>query len=841
MGEGVTLSRWSKILAEEIFRDREGEGRPVSTIEASGALLARSLARSGIQATEDESLRMFISAFPDRWQMLRWFSGVDYPGDALVAFLILCCIAASEAAGSEANDYRERIREMMKWDAMVLDCAGLPKLWLRLQASLAAVSADRRLRRLILPDPRFRTQIGHAIELTFPSRQDVRRLKRDLDSGALTDDNHPVAVMRWMSARVSSYSSTFNETFRDFQTAWASGERALTDHRFWSGWRMVVASWSPSAVEDDFQIVSDEWGRYQLLTAGEEKASLRRFEAEASPGLRVLLKRGMPVLLREIDWGRWKWSGQGRAATRFASAALIHEKSHSSTFLTQFDRADVAGAPGWYFMTALDLLPGKAERLAVSDDDLIDLRFSGVPRIDGGRLARPSFPIVISTTGPVEDICLSGELAEQFEQRRAGPHEWILTPLTPVNGNIHVTAEAFHGRTERLVSLRASAMAPVWERELPKHFVVDEEPSPHWSPTSTDGSANRSFGDHDPNLACQPNQGLLDLVEYLAARPSGMPLGGFLELLGTFSSVGGRGKWTTLRALLEGGLINPLRVRGWRGSAVIARPPRSVLVPTRDKFRLTFDGVVNEIMAARVRAITGRSGLRAFLSGGVSAWAAPILSVEGDQQPLLELAAEVGVGCEFLLPSLDGHVRPAEARPNAEGSTHGLRQQLRTDDTKVVEDHGVQLIICRREKEDAPPVWLVQRSGCEPRYWTHRHLAMLDACRIADIAPFVIRDGLLSVTCPGVFLPLEVARWLRLATGVGSGPLGEGYAYALTPYVEPMLRNFLGLNEAILELPAVTWRNARRSRGAGLALARGNSVDVMQIWRWARDQRGGTI
>jgi hypothetical protein len=220
MDGGITLSRWSALLIEEIFEDREGEGRPVTTIEAGSALLVRALARGAIHVEETAALQLFLKAFPPRWQMLRWFSGVDSPRDALAAFLILCCVAASEATGSEANDYRERIREMMDWDAIAMDCAALPDLWERLERALANAAPERRLRRLILPDPRFRSQIGHAIELTFPSRQDGRRLKHDLDEGALSDPRHPVAVMRWVSGRLGRFSPAFQ------RTSWSSGARA---------------------------------------------------------------------------------------------------------------------------------------------------------------------------------------------------------------------------------------------------------------------------------------------------------------------------------------------------------------------------------------------------------------------------------------------------------------------------------------------------------------------------------------------------------------------------------------------------------------------------------------
>ena len=837
MAEVVTLARWSALLLEDFFRDREGEGRPVSTIDAGGASLVRALSGAGIQIAEEPALEMFISAFPPRWQILRWLSGVDNPGDATVAFLILCCVVASESAGSDENDYRERFKVLMGWDAIAMDCAGLPPLWKRLQKSLAASPPEKRLRHLILPDVRHRKQIGHAIELTFPSRQDGRRLKHDLDGGSLADPNHPVAVMRWLSARLGRFSPTFNETFADFQTAWRSGARALTDHRFWSGWRVVIESWRPTLTQDAFHIVSDGWGDFQLVTPEGGPTTLRQVENDASGGLRQLLSNGTPVLLRELDWGRWTWCGQGRAATRAARAALIREKSHSAAILAQLDRSSVGDAPGWVLTTALDLLPGTSGRLSVGDDELVDVHFAGVPRIDGGRLARPSFPIRLSTMGPVEAVTLSGTGSDQIDLRRAGRQEWLIVPTQPIDGDVRVRVEAAGGETVRLLSLRASAITPDWQRDLPRRYALDEA-SP-WSPTSDEPTVvGGPFDRLEAGDAPEPKQGLLDLVEYLAARPGVMPLGGLLELIETLPEVGAVGKWAVLRALLEGALIEPLRVKGWRGGAVVPRSPRSVLSRSSDSYRLTFDGVVNEVMVSRVQGIATRLGLDPSMTLGIGAWSPPTLAVDGAREALVALADEVGVPLEYLAAGLDGHGRPLEGAPNADGSSHGSRQLIQTQDLQPLTDRGVRLSLCRRELEDAPPVWLVQGAAGEPRYWSHRHLALLDACRLAAFAPFTLRQGRLASVVPGVFLPLALARWLRLATGIGSGVADGGHAYAVSPPLEPAVRMLLGLstNSSTASPPTQAFR---RQRGAGLALARGPSVDVTPVWRWARRQRGG--
>ena len=156
---------------------------------------------------------------------------------------------------------------------------------------------------------------------------------------------------------------------------------------------MVVEMWRPTALREAFRVVSDEWGKYQLIAMDGEPTTLSRVEATSPLGLRHLLTNGSPVLLREADWGQWTWVGRGRSAAREARAALIREKSHSANLLAQLDLAVVSDAPGWAFTTAIDLVAGTAARDTVSEDDLIDVRFAGVPRVDvltPARVVRPA-------------------------------------------------------------------------------------------------------------------------------------------------------------------------------------------------------------------------------------------------------------------------------------------------------------------------------------------------------------------------------------------------------------------------------------------------------------------
>ena len=831
------------MLHEEIFADRDGQGSPVSTIDAGGALLARSLVHADVQVSDGVALKMFVAAFPSRWQMLRWFSGTESPGSALLAFLILCCVAASEAAGSAASDYRERLRQMMSWDTPVIDCIGLPSLWQRLAASLASTASSRRLRGLRLPDPRHRTQIGHAIELTFPSQQDARRLRRELDAHAILDADRPDAVLRWLAPRASHYSPTFVETFHDFQSAWRSGERGLKDHRFWSGWSMVLEAWQPREANAPFQIVSDEWGQHQLVTPDGDPLDLRSLERNTTTpaGLRALLIDGTPILLREIGWGIWTWGGSGRAAAREATGALVREKSHSAMIIAQLRLTAVAGAPGWGFSQVIDVLSTPTRRLAIGDDDLIDISISGVPRVDGGWLARPSFPIIIYTTGPVGAITLSGPLASDLVVRRKGAQCWTITPTKALEGNVTVSVESNAPGDDvvRVLALRRAVMVPNLERDVPSRFAVDEKADSPWTPSHVGPTVATVVAPWRSIDGRPPKQGLLDLVEYLAARPGPTPLGGLLELIDGLDHGMDGGKWSIARVLIEAGALEPLRVRGWRGSAVIPRRPRAILCRTLDGHRLLIDGLVSEPLIQRAAGMAAHKGLETSMIHGPSDWAPSNVTIQGPKEhALIALAWELALPVEWLAPDLSGLSSPRTATPNGDGSGHTSRQQIQTADLASLESAGVRLFLCRREADDAPRVWLVQGRDGQERFWTHRHTAILDACRIGGLKPFTIDRTLLRVSQPGAFLPLAMARWIRMATGASAGPSDTGYAYALTPSVEEATRAFLG--PLLLEpMPSVLELGApRRVSGPVLATANGSSVVTTEIWRWARSRRG---
>ena len=152
---GVSLSTmkmaaWKDGLWAELFDDSTGDGRPISIIHIDDALFSRAIDRQGLTLSNDATLRAFLGAFPDRLRVQRWLAGAENPGVALLPLLVLCCLAASEAADSDDNDYRGRMRDLMGWNDRIIDCSGLPRLWTVLR-DLTMKRAERKPTRTLIP------------------------------------------------------------------------------------------------------------------------------------------------------------------------------------------------------------------------------------------------------------------------------------------------------------------------------------------------------------------------------------------------------------------------------------------------------------------------------------------------------------------------------------------------------------------------------------------------------------------------------------------------------------------------------------------------------------------
>ena len=193
---------------------------------------------------------------------------------------------------------------------------------------------------------------------------------------------------------------------------------------------MVVESWRPILTQEAFQIVSDEWGRFQLVTPQGNPTTLRQVESAASGGLRQLLSNGTPGASSGNRLGD-NGPGAAKVAPRHATLA---PRSFARSRTAQPSSPSLTGPlsvmrPGGCSQrrSTCCRAPAVDFRSATTTSSTSDSRAS--LGIDGGAAGAP-LPSR-STSRPRDQssgVTLSGDGSDQIELRRAGPQDWLLSP-----------------------------------------------------------------------------------------------------------------------------------------------------------------------------------------------------------------------------------------------------------------------------------------------------------------------------------------------------------------------------------------------------------------------------
>ena len=823
------MAAWRDGLWAELFDDPTGDGRPVSIIHVDDALFSRAIAREGFTLSNAEARGAFLGAFPDRLSVQRWLVGSERPGEALLPLLVFCCLAASEAADSDDNDYRGRMRDLMGWSDRIINCAALPRLWSKLRALTLKRVERQPTRPLILPDPRFRPQIGHAIDLTFPSRNDARRLTQEL-AGETFDLGAPRAVLAWLAPLVAKgrFSAIFEETFNSFRDAWLEAERTLADHRFWLGWTLATQSLRDDMVAEPFEIVSDEWGVRHLIDPATEaamdlEAALRARTVAA--GLLTAAARSHFIPLVEGEWGRLRWTGGERA--RSPTALLIRRRAFGSRY-ANLGCVSVIGAEGWGL--TFDVTGALGDRGAVVDRDrLLDLTPIGCTRVDGGVLARPALPFLIETTGLISSIGLAGEVADRVVVEKINARSWRVAPIEPVDGELRIVAEPRGGGVglERLLRLRRAILTPIFRADTPERFF-DPDPA-----LGSEWPCIKEASGTAPSLASPGaitvSPALLDVIEYLAIRTAPLPLGGVIDLLKSASGGDLINPWNVVQALRDAGIVKVLDVRGWRGRAIMSLAPRAALVQSEGEWSLVVEGCANETFVRRLAAAAERHGLALDLISGVGAWCPPTPVVRSlDVRSLQDISRAVDMEAAFLSLRL-GAIKDLRIG-NPVG---GAPASATVRDIPLAGRHA-PIMFVDTDAANVPPSWRVEaKDGA--RFWRARDDAILDAYLAVGERPFSSVGGRLVAI--DARLPAQVARWMRLLTGMAAGPHDGAYAYA---WNELIARELGGLAPALFgsARPTASTVAPHSRRWSRRAVPTPDGPRVTATWTTARSARG---
>lgn len=844
----ISLQQWSAWLIEEFFDDAAGEGRPVTILPIDGGLFGRVCRKQLIDVDDDTAKAVFLKSFPGRWTLLGWFSGREEPRGELFAFLILCCYAASDVVDTANNDFRKRLQEIMGWDQPITDCAGLPDLWKRFAKYIQATRRTRLLRPFVLNNPaEYHRQIGHAVELSFPSRVDASKLRTRVN-GAILDRSRPGTVIAWLqSVRASArFSRAFEHAYEEFRSAWMQGRRDLTGHRFWAGWLLVSRSEPTGSLrQSPFEVAADGWGGYAVTRSTDSLPAklVDLINTDDCPStLREDYRARRPLFLREIDYGRWTWADSGNVTGKMAQAVLVPSRPRASGSGATGSDMPVDGAPGWSFSMAVEHTLAAAGRAIRRSDELVDVWFSGSPLVEGARLARPSFPIQVITTGPVSSLRVEGEMTGSVSIESGTAGTWSLKFREPITGHVRLildTKSQAESIQRNLLVTRA-VVEPRFSLEPPRGLRRAEHPDEvGWGRVLLDARHPGLVDSGDYSApAALTSPVLLDVLEYLATRRGAIGMGTLVELLDGVLDGGSVRTWDVIRSLLEGGALDPLKTDGWRGRAVLTVPPSVMLARTSTGWRMVSHGLFHETLRNRLESAARADGLGVGYSAGASPWSVPRLCVYGTTvEPLLALVRR------FELATHSVESEPTTLRqfsqwpPDGDGRNHTKRFPLPSNISAFWAASGVEVVRCEREQSDAQTLWLVQAPGQAPRYWTERNIALLDACRVAGVTTFAPRLTRLRLLVPSAHLPLPLARWLALMAGESPGPTSDGYDYPLGPSALKVLERLMETlvttaHERDQGRPAYSTFNLAGRSAIAIATPNGRRIDG--IWHWAR-------
>lgn len=813
---------WELALVRHYLRcDGPFGASPLAFVDATGEELARAV---GADAAHVEDVRSaFLGSFGSP-SLLRdvlsgasrpTYSGVEAPGWFRYLFLS-CLVAAAETGGCNAGVYRERLRTLLGAEATISDLRGLPLLWGR----LAEWCDARRLegepfRRVVLPDRGHMTQIGESVRIAFPSRLDRLRLEQLAADWNAAEFTSPTCVIKFVRNRLDGlpWSEGFVAAFLDFGMRYRRGERLLADHPFWVLIRRTLASIGEgderSAAGISIRLIAgldDETlvelsARTQIPGLGLRPDAEAGFSCTVSTeamieavgaaarlggfgrlrGVVAALDRGvMPFV--ETSWGVWAFlaspdSGPVRILGRHGAV-----RSSGNPGIWQ------AAADGWWLSSQIPIgvyeeILGRIGKPLEPSDRLRSLRIEGGIRTGACFLGRPTFlPVVAAPDGATLTLQASrverGELGLAAEARGPVP----LVAEAPVAGAWRLTAREIEGSgTENELRLSfvdrafehnvGAGSAEGWENEVELVLLP--------------GILGSRTTDVPPAAPSEDETCRDDLLEAVyAGGVGGWSEADLFPLLRRAVGGGGGGPrpWDVLRALREGGWVEPRLDPRWGARRWILRPMRLL---RRDDRTAVLDGAWCATGLDRFEAACRRAGAAAEVRPGRGPWSVPTMVVRSAD--LVAVAAATGVPIVDL-PRIGAAPAPAcwpsTIHPLAARMVAGIWcwERGRFLAAAGGATGSVRLERWVRPRRDARDVYRISGSASGDLVLESRTAAILEAHRRAGI-PLLhhAENELVRLRAEGN-LPAEIVGALRFAHLASSGPIrretGEWtYAY----------------------------------------------------------------
>lgn len=812
---------WELALVRHYLRsDGPFGSAPLAFVDATSEELARAVGCGAADA--DDVRNAFLGSFGSPLLVRDVLAGASRPtfagGEApgWFRYLVLSCLVAAAETGSGSDGvYRERLRALLGAETTISDLRGLPLLWGRLVAWCEARRRDGEpFRLVVLPDRGHMTQIGESVRIAFPSRSDRLRLLQLAAGRDPADFASPVSVVRFVRNRLDGlpWSEGFVAAFLDFETRYRRGERLLADHPFWLLTERTLTSVGGadehSAAGISVRLVADlDDETLVQLSAGtpipglELKpdpeagfsctvatdamielvgAASRLGGAGRLRGVAAALDRGLMPFV-ETSWGVWTFS----ASPEFGPLRVLGR--HGAIRPSAVSGAWQPAADGWWLSPPIAIgvyeeILIRSGRLPEPSDALRSLLIGGGVRTGSCLLGRPTFLPTVAAPGGAT-LALQPLRVERGELHLAadarGPTSLVADG--PVAGAWRLTAREIGGRgTEN--EMRLSFVDRAFE-----HDVVGGGPTDGWENEVEVLAGSGTFGagtiDAPAEASSKDTTRRDDLLEAVyAGGAGGWSEAELVPLLQRAAGVDGPRPWDVLRALREGGWVEPRLALRWGARRWLLRPLR---LRRRDVRTALLDGSWCATTRDRFETACRRSGAALEVRSGRGPWSVPTVVVRSDD--LAGLAAETGVPIVDELPI--GAAPAPDCWPSA---VHPLVNRIVAGVwcwergrflASVSEAEGrVRLERWARPRGDARDIYRISGGRGADLVLESRTAAILEAHRRAGV-PLLQWAGseLVRLRKEGN-LPVEIVGALRCAHLASSGPIrretGEWtYAY----------------------------------------------------------------
>lgn len=773
-----TSEEWEKSLQNHYLRtDGPYGSTPLTTLDATPSELR--FAAGLDEYSDEEVIKAFLSVFT-RDSVHRVFSGTVSSGGGFYAFrhfhyLVLSCLVEATIIGvSDHHNFRVRLGELLN-DGLGPqgNVSGINDLWKALAYHLnAQASLGEAYRTVELPVPRYRTHIGYAVELAYPSRKDLTCLKKILQSLQNKAFNSRGSLINHLFETRHDLPARMQDELLSLRRSYLAGD-SIEQYALWRQIESVldvVARAEPSRKALLWQI-SLSFGGWDgdeaiiTLSYGNRRVELESPQWEGDFA-ELFSKRYLPASLRQlIDSGvlvlyenrGGHWSQDDRRIPENSQVIVL---SHISEITQNFD-GPITIHDGWkasepmLLEVALEITSYKGV-LPSKQQNVSEFRIEeGLPLMRGVWLARPGYQPVIRIPEKA-DVDIQPPLAYE----RCGGSVWIKDSAC-AEGQWRITLSQPSGTASTLdMKLKSNApRATQWARRLANYEPAIE--------LRDNGNGSFIDGALPATAGIYPNR-LSDALEALYARVGGTRPE--KEIVGLIQrAMPDEFKkhlvWDLLRSLQEAGWLELDLNRKWRGRAWRVLPP--MIVQTSQNSAIV-EGALGASELSCLQAEAKRLSVEVHINAE-RPWAPPVFGLVGEA--LNPLAEALGWETENALQPNINKAPACWPQEKREGFGYKSIATWKSDPGLFVRQECQQkgkIALDRKVHEKDRDLFVI-KDGENTFKTTQRVVALMEYARLKKTSLFIRDRNMLVRNGCGGHLPLNVAIWLRRLTGVQTG------------------------------------------------------------------------